>query len=95
LIEDISADLGGGDHLSEGQRQLIRRAALLSAEAERLEALWARGEAEFDIGIYGVLTNSLRRVLECVGLKRVARDAMSLQDSLADFAKRKEVAANG
>jgi hypothetical protein len=95
LIEGITADLGGTDHLSEGERQLIRRAALLSAEAERLGALWARGEAEFDVGAYGVLTNGLRRVFETIGLKRVARDAMSLQADLADFAKRKETAANG
>jgi hypothetical protein len=44
LVEDISADLGGKELLSEGQRQLIRRAAMLSAECERLEALAARGE---------------------------------------------------
>jgi hypothetical protein len=32
-------DLGGKALLSEGQRQLIRRAAMLSAESERMEAL--------------------------------------------------------
>jgi hypothetical protein len=31
LVEDIAADLGGKD--SEGQRQLIRRAVMLSAES--------------------------------------------------------------
>src|ERR1700675_1264997 len=55
LVEDIAADLGDKDHLSEGQRQLIRRAAMLSAESERMEALAARGEAEFDIDLYGIL----------------------------------------
>jgi hypothetical protein len=52
LVEDIAADLGGKDTLSEGQRQLIRRAAMLSAECERQEALAARGEAEFDCELY-------------------------------------------
>ena len=33
LVGDISADLGGASLLSEGQRQLIRRAAMLSADA--------------------------------------------------------------
>ena len=49
LYEDIAMDLGGLDCLSEGQKQLIRRAAMLSAESERLEALSARGEAGFDM----------------------------------------------
>src|SRR5215813_5527197 len=44
LFEDICTDLGGVDLLSEGQKQLARRAAMLSAEAERLEALAARNE---------------------------------------------------
>src|SRR5437660_3148817 len=55
LVGDISADLGGVAMLSEGQRQLIRRAAMLSAECERLEAMSARGEAEFDIDLYGMI----------------------------------------
>jgi hypothetical protein len=42
LVQDISSDLGGVALLSEGQRQLIRRAAMLSAECERHEALSAR-----------------------------------------------------
>jgi hypothetical protein len=74
LVEFISSDLGGADRLSEGERQLIRRAAALSAECERQEALWARGEAAFDIAAYSTLTNALRRVLWTLGLKRVPRD---------------------
>jgi hypothetical protein len=38
LVEQISNDLGGPDLLSEGQRQLIRRAASLSIMAEAIEA---------------------------------------------------------
>src|SRR5262249_26868921 len=44
LIDQITNDLGGPQMVSEGQRQLIRRAAMLSAEAERLEALACRNE---------------------------------------------------
>ena len=73
LATDIANDLGGTDHLSEAQQQLIRRASMLSAESERLEALWARGEAEFDINAYAVLTNALGRVLKLLGLRRVPR----------------------
>jgi hypothetical protein len=74
LVGDISLDLGGPAVLSEAQKQLIRRAAMLSSECERHEALSARGEAEFNIELYVVMTNALRRVLESVGLRRVARD---------------------
>jgi hypothetical protein len=77
LVEFICVDLGGADRLSEGERQLVRRAAALSAECERQEAMWARGEAEFDISAYSMLTNAVRRVFETIGLKRVPRDVTS------------------
>jgi hypothetical protein len=73
LYEDIGSDLGGLSALSEGKKQLIRRAATLSAESERLEAEWANGR-EFDIMVYSTLANCLRRILESLGLDRVARD---------------------
>lgn len=87
LTEFIAIDLGGVDRLSEGEKQLIRRAAALSAECERQEALWARGEAEFDIAAYSVLTNAVRRVFETIGLKRVPRDVtprMSLAEAFPE-----------
>jgi hypothetical protein len=62
LYQDICADLGGADLLSEAQRQLARRASLLSAEAEKLEALASRGDAAFDIGTYALLAAMLCRV---------------------------------
>jgi hypothetical protein len=84
LIEDISADLGGAAHLSEGQRQLVRRAAMLSAESERMEALAARGEAEFDIDLYGMLCDRLGRLFGRLGLERKSRDVTpDLQSYLA------------
>lgn len=77
LIDDISGDLGGAGLLSEGQRQLVRRAAMLSAESERMEAASVRGEA-FDIDAYGVLCDRLGRLFQRIGLRRVPRDAMTL-----------------
>jgi hypothetical protein len=73
LIEEISADLGGPSILSEGQRQLIRRAAMLSAECERLEALAARGECPQFVETYGPLGDRLGRLFDRLGLKRIAR----------------------
>jgi hypothetical protein len=43
LTEDISQDMGV-ERLSELERQLIRRASMLCAECERMEAVAARGE---------------------------------------------------
>ena len=85
LFEDICADLGGIDILSEGQKQLARRAAMLSAEAERLEALAARNERpsreswkedlsnKFDVITCGVICDRLGRLFDRLGLERRAR----------------------
>ena len=86
LVFDISADLGGKDHLSEGQRQLIRRAAMLSAECERQEALAARGEAGFDCDAYGVMCDRLGRLFGRLGLERKARD---VTPTLSDYLRAK------
>jgi hypothetical protein len=85
LVEDIAADLGGKDHLSEGQRQLIRRAAMLSAESERMEALAARGEAEFDIDLYGMICDRLGRLFGRLGLERVARPVNDGSQALTEY----------
>jgi hypothetical protein len=84
LYEDICVDL-----LSEGQKQLARRAAMLSAECERLEALAARDERptreswkedlahKFDVDTYGQLCDRLGRLFARLGLERRARPVES------------------
>jgi hypothetical protein len=86
LVEDIAADLGGKAMLSEGQRQLIRRAAMLSAECERQEALAARGEAGFDCDAYGVMCDRLGRLFGRLGLERKSRD---VTPTLSDYLQAK------
>ena len=61
LIEIWTNDLGGPELLSEGQRQLIRRAASLSIMAESIEADLARDMA-FDVTVYGTVCDRLRRI---------------------------------
>lgn len=73
LIEAIEADLGGGDRLSEGSRQLIQRAAVLGTFIESCEAQWLRGE-EVALADYLAAINAQRRVLATVGFERRARD---------------------
>ena len=82
LVETFGNDLGGQDLLSEGQRQLIRRAATLSIMAEAMEADVCRNMA-FDIESYGILTDRLGRCLQRLGLERRMRDsALDLKDYL-------------
>jgi hypothetical protein len=71
LVETIGNDLGGVDHLSEGQKQLIRRAATLSIMVEAMEADAVRNLA---FEAYGVLCDRLGRCLQRVGLERKPRD---------------------
>jgi hypothetical protein len=73
VFDAICADLGGVDICSEGQKQLARRAAMLSAECEKLEAQSARGDAEFDLEQYGQMTDRLGRCLARLGLERRQR----------------------
>ena len=84
LLEQILADLGGADILSEGQRQLCRRAATLSIMAESMECD-AVGSKPFDIDLYGQLTDRLGRCLQRLGLKRVARPVNDGSTELSDY----------
>jgi hypothetical protein len=73
LIEAIELDLGGGDRLSEGSRQLVQRAAVLGTFIESCEVQWLGGEA-VDLADYLAAINSQRRVLATIGLERRARN---------------------
>ncbi len=82
LIAEMTNDLGGAEVLSEAQRQLIRRAAGLSVQAEAVEAAILNGK-DIDLAAYVTATNALRRVLDTLGLKRVAKEVPNLQAYLA------------
>jgi len=82
LIVDIENDLGGSDRLSTGERQLVQRAACLSAVLEDQEVRWLSGQ-EMDPGTYTTTINALRRVLETVGLRRVPKNVPDLQAYLS------------
>jgi|APThiThiocy_cv2_1041547.scaffolds.fasta_scaffold114324_2 hypothetical protein len=65
---------------------LVRRAACLAVELERREAVIAEtGEAtDAQIEVYGRTANTLRRLLQTLGLERRARDVTpTLQSYLA------------
>ena len=76
LIALHTADLGGPEGVSAAEASIIRRASTLTVELERLEARFAKdGEADpATLDQYQRTANSLRRLLEAVGLKRRPRD---------------------
>jgi hypothetical protein len=91
IIEAHLSDLGGEDNTSAAERSLIRRAAVLTTELERLEARFASaGEAsERDLDLYIRAAGNLRRLLEALGLQRRPRDgAPSLGELLREDAMR-------
>jgi hypothetical protein len=63
----------GTEGLSEGQRQLARRAALMCLKAELLEADCVSGN-DIDVDLFGQLSDRIGRAFMRPGLKRVSRD---------------------
>jgi hypothetical protein len=86
LIGEHLSDLGGPDNTSAAERSIVRRVAVLSVELEHLEARFATaGEASAeDLDLYQRTANSLRRLLEAVGLQRRTRD---VTPTVADYLK--------
>jgi hypothetical protein len=66
-------DLGGVERLSEGQKQMARRCAMLSVECEKMESAAVAG-LPFDVDRYGLLTDRLGRAFQRLGLRRIAHD---------------------
>jgi hypothetical protein len=90
------ADIGGDAAVSEAERSIIRRAATLTVELERMEAAFAvAGEAQpAQLDLYQRTANSLRRLLESVGLGRRPRDVTpDLRDYIEGNAGRTTEAA--
>jgi hypothetical protein len=80
-------DAGGEDLLSEAQRSIIRRAACITVELERLEQSFANGDANVAmLAEYGRGSNTLRRLLESLGLERKPRD---ITPSIMEYARQR------
>jgi hypothetical protein len=87
LIALHIADLGGEERLSENQLSLCRRAATLETELEMLEGQLSLGKVA-DLDLYNRLSGNLRRILESLGLERVARQVNDGSQALADYFSR-------
>ena len=60
--------------LSEAQKCLVRRAAVLNAALTDCDTAWAR-TGELDLSTYCTAVNSLRRLVVTLGVSRVQRPA--------------------
>jgi len=95
LLALMVSDLGGADNCSEAEKSLVRRASMLTLQLELLEQKWAQngGEAsDKSLITYQRVANSLRRILESIGLKRRSRD---ITPSLDQYLRQKRKEANG
>jgi hypothetical protein len=90
LMQEHVQDMGGPDNVSAGERNLIRRVACMTVEAERLEQRFALAEIADPeaVDIYGRITGHLRRTLETLGLDRRARTVgTNKRQTLSDLMK--------
>lgn len=76
LIDLHLSDLGGEDAVSAAERSIVRRAATLTVELERMESAFATaGEASPQaLDLYQRTAGNLRRLLESLGLQRRLKD---------------------
>jgi hypothetical protein len=83
LVRAFETDLGGADHLSEGARQLVQRAAVLGTFIEACEVKWLKGQP-IELLDYMAAVNCQRRIIEQLGAaNRQARDITPLRERLA------------
>jgi hypothetical protein len=98
LIALHSADLGGEVAMSEAERALVRRSATIIVALEQMEFTFATSEepTPHQLELYQRLSNTLRRLLEAVGLKRRPRDVTpSLHDYLTQKRTRVGIRTEG
>jgi hypothetical protein len=93
-------DAGGWDAVSNAEAAIIRRAVTLIVELERRETEFARTACVDDAAllVYGTSANTLRRLLESVGLRpdpARAKTIRPLTDILAELDPEKSPIANG
>jgi hypothetical protein len=76
LMAQHCADLGGAEILSTAEISLLRRAVTLEVELEKMEAQFSRvSKRRHDVLTnYAAAASHLRRILETLGIKRIARE---------------------
>ena len=81
LCISYADDLGGASGLAEHQQSLIRQAAAVTVQCEKLQSKVIRGEA-VDQDELVRLSNLLARLLKQLGVKEKGKPKRTLQDKL-------------
>lgn len=77
ILAMLLSDAGGEDRVSEAIKSIARRAATITVELERIEVAFAESEdaaTPTRLELYQRLSNTLRRLLEAIGLERKTHD---------------------
>ena len=91
----LASHLSDKPDATAAEKAIIRRAAVLIVELERMEKQFAlNGEADpLTLDLYGRVAGNMRRLLESVGLERRQRDCgMSLGDLLREHQRQQREA---
>ena len=97
LISLYSSDVSSDDNTtSEATKSLIRRAAVLTVELERSEAVFAKaGSADPSaLNAYQTTANSLRRLLESLHIRASVKDVKDVVRTIEGKLVMKNVASN-
>jgi hypothetical protein len=91
IAEKMIAEQGGLE-CTEPRLHLIRRFAAAAVLAEQIEAELARGD-RVDIKAYALLTSTLVRIAQCIGIDRAANNnTPSLREYLSAKTAERKVA---
>jgi hypothetical protein len=94
LIQLHTSDLGGDDVITESERRIVRRAAMLTLQLEMMDSKFAANDGEATLAqlhLYQQVSNTLRRLLESLGLQRRAKD-ISAVPTLTQYLASREAA---
>lgn len=94
VVAQHVADLGGPDAIAQSQYIIVKSAAHIALALEQMETRFANEGAisTDDLMKYQTSANSLRRLLESLGLKRTAKPPKTIESHLAAKKKKPEPA---
>jgi hypothetical protein len=81
-LHTIDVSPNGPEYLSAAQGQLVKRVSMLEVQAELMEAKMVDGDDKVDVESYARISSHLRRLYECLGVRKTKRDTTPSIDEL-------------
>jgi len=81
-LHTLDVSPNGPEHLSAAQAQLVKRISMIEVQAELMEARMVDGDDKVDVESYARISSHLRRLYECLGLRKTKRDTAPSIDEL-------------